>query len=178
MNKCSLDLILLIIDQVALEAKSLKAKMETKEMTLKEKYHATYPAIDSSIKDAVAKYKDKLLSIKLKKYKCYTEDYVHNQIYQWDRPEQAAAAPETPARRPLRTERDTTATHRQRTSSEELTSLESDFTFDSDSDNAPSTSFLLQRRRLPPRGRGKSGAGGTQQPAVRRLWTRRGRQTR
>lgn len=67
LNKCSLDLMLLIINQVSTEASTVKAEIEKKKVDLREKFGANFASIESSIKTTVHQYKDKLLNIKLKK---------------------------------------------------------------------------------------------------------------
>lgn len=172
---------LLIIDQVATEAKTVKTEIDKQDQLLQEKFQSTYPAINKSIKDEVDYYKDKLLQIKLKKYKRDTEDYLNNHVYHWEHNMQASL-PGTAPSTSRATGNDVTRSRLQRNShmNQDDSSLESDFTFDSDSGPSSSnTAFLQQSRRKPPqRGKEKSGGGGAQQTAGRRPWTRSNPQRR
>lgn len=75
---------LLIIDEVYTEASTVKAEIEKQEENLREKFGPIFPSIESSIKDTVCKYKEKSLSIKLKKFKRDIVDYQRNKIYDWE----------------------------------------------------------------------------------------------
>ena len=171
LNKCSLDLMLLIIEQVATEAKAIKIEIDAQEKLIQEKFSSMYPNIDGSIKDEVAKYKEKLLTIKLKKYKRDTEDYQNNRVYHWEQ-DTAEVAPD-PAPRSLRTARFGTGMRQQRAHqrNREDSSLDSDFTLDSDSGPSSGSSFLPSRKKYPPKQKGKPGGGGARR-APARPWTR------
>lgn len=88
LNKCSLDLMLLIIEQVKKELNDLQAEIKHTEDALKSKCGQDFTQIDQSLKTWVGQYKDKLQSIKLSKYKRDTLDYQRNKVYRWQQPEE------------------------------------------------------------------------------------------
>lgn len=57
LNKCSLDLMLLIIDQVSTEAGMVKTEIKKLEDDLKKNRGPSFPSIESSIKETVGNYK-------------------------------------------------------------------------------------------------------------------------
>lgn len=99
----------------------------------RKKFGSKFPTIASSIKDTVCKYKEKLLSNKLKKYKCDTEDYQKNEIHHWEFKEQVSSS-QTPAITQLSTVTPMTrvvhwqtSNHRREYGSHNNSSMESDF---------------------------------------------------
>lgn len=164
LNKCSLDLMLLIIEHTTTEAQRIKTELNTLENNLKEKMGPTFPKIEKDIKDSLREYKEHLHAVKIKKYKRDTDDYARNEIYKWEfkknpQPvgDAATALPRKPApRQQVRNKRRPTRTRYQ-------ASHESDFTFDSDSsDPAQATGgpAFLGGNRNPARGRRRNAGGG------------------
>lgn len=179
LNKCSLDLMLLIIEHVSTEASALKVEIDAQEKLLKDKYNTMYPDIDRTIMDSVGKYKEQLLSIKLKKYKRDVEDYQRNEIYHWECKEQLPSSPRAPQARPLRTvdtraqrKRDTHRYHH------DDSSLDSDFTLDSDPGHPPSNPHFLGNRPKRQQGRRNAAEGSAQASGTQRPWTRSKSRTR
>ena len=132
LNKCSLNLILLIRDQVASQAKKSKSLDWDKGGHTKRKVSAN----DSSVKDTVSKYKEKLLTIKLKNYKRDTEDLSMGSPGTGD-----TSCCSNPA--PFMHEKEYYLYTPTGGVPGGLPKPESHFTFDSDSDNTPSTSWSL-----------------------------------
>lgn len=166
LNKCSMDLMLLIIQQTTTEAKEMRAEIETLEEKLKESMGTEFTRMEHAIKDSIARYKEELQAIKLNKYKRDAEDYQKNEIYKWQKKEQTP--PLQPARGPLRTRtqetrppRSTVRAH-QRRPGRGYSPLENDFTFDSDSSGPVDAPFLGRGRPFQrgPRPRGQRNAGG------------------
>ncbi len=195
LNKCSLDLMLLIINQVSTEASTVKAEILKKEEDLREKIGTNFSSIESSIKTTVCQYKEKLLSIKLKKYKRDTEDYQRNEIYNWEFKEASSHSPTHSQRRMAapgrtaaprarvgptnRSARRQPSSHRRDQASYYDSSLESDFTLDSDSGTPPSNpSFLSSREKTGRRGQRNAGGVNAHPDTGRRPWTRSSSRTR
>lgn len=189
LNKCSLDLMLLIINQVSTEASTVKAEIEKKEEDLREKVGTNFSSIESSIKTTVCQYKEKLLSIKLKKYKRDTEDYQRNEIYNWEFKE-ASPQPPTSSQGPTavprartgpttRSAHQKTPSHRRDQAGHHDSSLESDFTLDSDSGIPPSNPpFLYNRKKMDRRAQRNAGGASAHPDTARRPWTRNNSRTR
>ena len=164
LNKCSLDLMLLIIDHVKADCSEIEKEIKTQELTLKEQFDADFAPIEQSIKETVRHLKEKLLATKLRKYKRDTEDYIRKQVYIWDKAEDDASqgnsagsqqpppAPRTNQRGP---QQPNSATYYRR----EAMQSDSDFTLDSDSSqHSREQPFLGQRRRY--NGRKRNAGGG------------------
>lgn len=176
---------LLIIDQVSTEASTVKAEIEKQEVNLREKFGSIFPDLESSIKDNVCKYKEKLLSIKLKKYKRDTEDYQRNEIYHWESKEQVSSSQESATTQLRSGAPDTRITHRKTPNYRREpagyndSSMESDFTFDSDSGIPPSNPPFLYNRKKPARRGRRNADGGSAYPNTgQRPWTRSNSKTR
>lgn len=167
LNKCSLDLMLLTIEQGTTEAQQTKAEIETLENNMKQKFGPDFSTIEQTIKGSVAKYKEELQTMKLSKYKRDAEDYKRNEVYKWQikdepgMPHQTASAPlrtRTPApRRPARSSRPNQRGMQR--PGRGYSTLESDFTLDSDSSGPSQAATFLENRRRGQRG-GKRNAGG------------------
>lgn len=84
LNKCSLDLMLLIIDHVSTDAQQVKTEIEILQEELQNKLGHEFSSMESSIKDSLHKYKEKLHATKLKKYKRDTDDYLRKEVYEWE----------------------------------------------------------------------------------------------
>ncbi len=175
---------LLIIDQVSTEASTVKAEIEKQEENLRKTCESTFPSIESSIKDTVSKFKEKLLSIKLKKYKRDTEDYLRNEIYHWESKERVPSS-QTPDNTQLRTgAHRPRGAHRQASSHRRVrdnhtdSSMDSDFTFDSDSGFPPSNPSFLSNRKKPGRGLRNADGANTYPNTRHRPWTRSNSRTR
>ncbi len=151
LNKCSLDLMLLIIEQVTTEAEELKSQIHAHEETMKQKFGDTFKEIEKSMKNIVVKYKEKLQATKIKKYRRDSEDYQKNEVYSWETTKQQL--PKPAARAQLCTHTSTSAAVSQKTSNNWRqrargdSSRDSDFTLDSDSSTPQSSggSFLDNR---------------------------------
>lgn len=182
LNKCSLDLMLLIIDQVSTEAKTVRTEIEKTERELRDKFGPTFGSIESSIKETINGYKEKLLNIKLKKYKRDTEDYQRNEVYHWET-EKRTLSPQASTTTRSRTgafgprRRGPTPDHRRDTSQND-SSMESDFTFDSDSGIPPSNPFLQSRGKQVHNPRRNADLTGGPKGPGRQPWTRSHSRTR
>lgn len=174
LNKCSLDLILLIVEHVAKEANLIKAEIEGQENQLKEKYSALYPTIKSSLKETVGRYADKLLSVKLKKYKRDTEDYQKKEIYSWQKKTQASSSQVSPTRQShTRTTGFVSRRGTVQTRNNDESSLDSEFTLDSDSSQQSRNPRFLGKGTRRPRNAGRNAVeGNAPTGGIRRPWTR------
>lgn len=83
LNKCSLDLMLLIIEQVKKESEKMQSEIKQIEEALKTKCGPDFTRIDESLKRNVQEYREKLQQLKLSKYKRDTMDYQQNKVYRW-----------------------------------------------------------------------------------------------
>lgn len=90
LNKCSLDLMLLIVEHVSKEAKEVEVKISEHEVVMKEILGLNFTAIDDAINQSIGKYRDFLQATKIKKYQRDTEDYQLNQVYAWEGPRTGA----------------------------------------------------------------------------------------
>lgn len=84
LNKCSLDLMLLIIEQVTADVKETHENIVSLEEQIKTTPHVDFDSLRVSIETSMKKYSDNLKEIKLRKYKRDTEDYLRNEVYPWD----------------------------------------------------------------------------------------------
>lgn len=66
--KCSLDLMLLIVEHVSKEAKEVEVKISEHEVVMKEILGLNFTAIDDAINQFIGKYRDSLQATKIKKY--------------------------------------------------------------------------------------------------------------
>ena len=182
LNKASLDLMLLIIEEVSSEARDTRTEINTQEQLLKEQFGEDFTAIEQSIKDSVVKYKNKLQAIKLKKYKRDIEDYQRNEVYTWEikrqEPTQQDDPPHDAPRRtappPTRPPTHRAKPHQRTADRRDTSSRDSDFTFDSDSSSTqshPTSSAFLSTRRRQDARKGAGGANAHPGPN-HRPWTR------
>ena len=165
LNKCSFDLMLLIIDHVSTESSEIEKEIQIQESILKEKFDADFAPIEQSIKETVRHYKEKLHATKLRKYKRDIDDYIRKEVYIWDKTEEdasqatAAVSQQPPAsrtnqRNPRHSK--STTSHNWR---EAAQSDSDDFTLDSDSSQySREQPFLGQRKKN--KGRKRNAGGG------------------
>lgn len=131
----------------------------------------------------MCKYEEKRLSIKLKKDKRDTEDYLRSEIYHWEFkkrvcPSQTSETTllRTGVPRTRNTHRHTPNYRREQVSHND-SSVESDFT--SDSEIPPSNpSFLYKHRKADRRGRRNADRGDANPNRGHRPWTRSNSRTR
>lgn len=180
LNKCSLDLMLLIIEQCSTEAQQIKAEIQTQETLLKEMSGSDFSALEAAINESTNHYRQKLHAMKLKKYKKVTDDYLRNEVYEWEfkappaQPESSTTGIQQPGGGP-RPHSSAPRSGTQRPVEE--SSLDSDYAYDSDSGLPPrplpppprQPSFLDQRQEQHHR---KKGAGGAKGHQRKDHWTR------
>lgn len=183
LNKCSMDLMLLIVEQVSADVNENQANITMLEDEIKSIPQFDFDSILASVKVSTEKYRDHLKEIKIKKYKRDTEDYLRNEVYPWDSSPTVVAnigshsTHETHAltwgasggsSRPHVQKRAT----RSRLGHAPSDSTGSDFTMDSDSSAQGSSPFLGKRAqvRWPHRKRNAEEVPGPQRNA--RPWTR------
>lgn len=179
LNKCSMDLMLLIVEQVSADVHETHEKIVLLEEKIKSTSHIDFDSLSSSIKLSTEKYRDYLKDIKLKKYKRDTEDYLRNEVYPWDsRPATMPNMRDSGTREANALVRGSSgARFRNRIRRNGSTffngqsdSTESEFTIDSDS-SAHASSFL--DRRAPPRRLQRRNVEEVQEPQRSlRPWTR------
>ena len=181
MNKCSFDLMLLIIEQCTSDAQQLKTEIELQEEELKAKFGQEYTTIDSAIKVSINKYKEKELAKKLRKYKRDADDYLKNEVYEWDNkaqpsPPSTATQPSRAAARPPFNSRGRGTAHDQRGRPgrhprEDSSSMDSDF-MDSDSSTSARSSSFLGAHKTVPRRKKDAGVANVHPGTGHRPWTR------
>lgn len=167
LNKCWLDLTLLIIEQTKLETQKVNADLQELKTTLKSNMSkADYTKMETDLKDELTKFEDELKAYKIKKYQRDAEDYKRGTIYNWTTNTQRSRRP--------RAYRDTRATgargqqgdnrrrqHRDLFLTSEEGTSEQDHTSASSADEA-----FLGRDRAPVRKQGGGGGRGAH-PASR-----------
>ena len=203
LNKCSLDLMLHIIQHVTAEAREVKTLIQEHEEILQQKMGVAFSTFDQSMKASLQQYKEHLLVSKIKKYKRDTEDYIRNEVYDWQKkrtaadPGPALSASDPPGDAQLRTSAQApshgsrppsgTASYQRGNRSRGHASTDEDYTCDSDSSDPsppPPVPFLDTRRGRgrgrgkQSRGRGKNAGGGNGHQAYNRPWTRSNSKTR
>jgi len=177
LNKCSMDLMLLIVEQVSADVHETHEKIVLLEEKIKSNSHIDFDSFLSSIKSSTEKYRDYLKDIKLKKYKRDTEDYLRNEVYPWDkRPATVPEMRDSATRETNAPVRGSSFRNRTRRNGApffngQSDSTESEFTIDSDSSAHTSTSFL--DRRVHPRRPQRRNVEEVQEPQrSSRPWTR------
>lgn len=143
---------------------------------MKQKFGNTFTEIEKSIKGNVAKYKEKLQVIKIKKNRRDTEDYQSNEVCTWDMMKQQLPRSAMRAQSRAHTSTATDTSQRTRNNWQQGTrgdsSRESDFTLDSDSSISQSSGApFLDNRGRQHRRRGADVAS-ERQRQERRPWTR------
>lgn len=97
LNKCSLDLTLLIVEQTKQEATQVHIEIEnTRELLQKELEIGEWTGLENSIKEELIKFEKELKAYKIKKFERDAEDYKNDAVYNWkdtahDRPESRRA---------------------------------------------------------------------------------------
>lgn len=97
LNKCSLDLTLLIIDQTKLEAKQVNAEVLTIRESIQTKIDTNeFKTMELKIKEELGNFERELKAYKIKKYERDAEDYKNGTVYDWNsRQRQRRGAPPT-----------------------------------------------------------------------------------
>nr|XP_055049507.1 uncharacterized protein LOC129434999 [Misgurnus anguillicaudatus] len=83
LNKCSMDLMLLIIEEVTRQKEDIEKDIVKQETLMKEKLDVDFTHICDSIKHTLKEFEDNLLTIKLKKYRRDAHDYQTGKVYKW-----------------------------------------------------------------------------------------------
>lgn len=84
LNKCSMDLTLLIIEQTKKEAEKVKTELQEIKTTLKTKMNKPdFTTMESAFKEELMKFEEELKAYKIKKYQRDSEDYKRGTVYNW-----------------------------------------------------------------------------------------------
>lgn len=126
LNKCSMDLMLLIIEESTKQKADALRDVENHETLIRQKLGDNLTEFNDSIKQTLKSYEDGLMFHKIKKYKRDATDYQQGKVYNFLCTEEDAQPP-PPPRRGQRGQRGQTAQHA------DTTTAESDFLTDSDS---------------------------------------------
>lgn len=85
LNKCSLDLILLLIEQAKAERSSLTARLQEQRAALSNVSIDLKLPYEEKLKGDLGKLETTIKQMKLKKMKRYEDDYSRNEIYLWEK---------------------------------------------------------------------------------------------
>lgn len=83
LNKCSMDLILLIIEEVSKQKKDIEKQIENQEINMKEKLGENFTQICDTTKQTLKEFEEYLMTTKLRKYRRDAYDYEHGDVYKW-----------------------------------------------------------------------------------------------
>lgn len=84
LNKCSLDLMLLVIEHANEEISKVRAEITDVQNEMKSKFDAQQlKDIDDRCTALLDSYRKEILEVKLRKYRRDTLDYKNNRVYQW-----------------------------------------------------------------------------------------------
>lgn len=83
LNKCSMDLMLLIIKEVTKQKEDIEKEIEKHEIFMKEKLGDDYTHTCDSIKQTLRDFEEDLMTTKLKKYRRDANDYQTGRVYKW-----------------------------------------------------------------------------------------------
>lgn len=182
LNKCSLDLMLLVIDTVTEEAEQVKSEILQQEEMMRKKFGDAFLEIEQTVLEITKKYQENLQVTKLKKYKRDTEGYKNNQVYKWDVGYQQNDE-QRPRRTPVSSSTQSTAARKTRHNWRGATREETeDYLQDTDStySSRDSSSSAFLSRQHPRRRRRRRNADGEGAPSGprQRPWTRSYTRTR
>lgn len=137
LNKCSMDLMLLVIQEVTKQKEDIEKDIEKQELLMKEKLGDNHAHICDSIKQTLQEFEDDLITYKLEKYKRDANDYQTGKIYKWM----------------IGEKRQWNGEERQRTPPQRFHAQQNDFTSDSDfpSDSDSYRSTHHSQTRQPPK---------------------------
>ena len=84
LNKCSMDLMLLIIEQSKQESSKIKTELQELKTTLRNNMDTTsFTTMETELKQELAGFEDQLKAYKIKKYERDAEDYRRGSVYDW-----------------------------------------------------------------------------------------------
>lgn len=83
LNKCSMDLMLLIIEEVTKQKEDIEKDIVKQETFMKDKLGVDFAHICDSIKQTLKEFEDNMLTIKLRKYRRDANDYQSGKVYKW-----------------------------------------------------------------------------------------------
>lgn len=83
LNKCSMDLMLLVIEEVTNKKDIISKDIKDHETLMQEKLGDNFLQIDDSIKQTLKDYEDGLMTTKIRKYKRDIMDYQHGNVYKF-----------------------------------------------------------------------------------------------
>lgn len=85
LNKCSLDLTLLIIEQTKKDAEKVQTEISELKSTLKENNASQLSKLETEIKAGLDTFEEELKAFKIKKFERDAEDYRRGLVYNWTR---------------------------------------------------------------------------------------------
>ncbi|KAL7396670.1 hypothetical protein ABVT39_009695 [Epinephelus coioides] len=83
LNKCSMDLMLLITEEVSRQKEDALKDISNHQALMREKMGDDFNNVIDSIKHTLKTYEDGLMATKIKKYKRDTLDYIQGKVYKW-----------------------------------------------------------------------------------------------
>lgn len=107
LNKCSLDLTLLIIDQTKKDGEKIKKEISELKRTLKENDASQLSKLETEMKAELDTFEEELKAFKIKKFERDAEDYRRGSVYNWMKretgiPRGTARQRQGKVRRPIR----------------------------------------------------------------------------
>lgn len=85
LNKCSLDLTLLIIEQTKKDAEKVMTEIQELKTEINTPDTTQVAKLEEAIKEGLAKFEDELKAFKIEKYERDAEDYRRGSVYKWDK---------------------------------------------------------------------------------------------
>lgn len=85
LNKCSLDLILLIVEQTKKETEKVMSELQELKTEITASDTTQLTKLENEIKEGLTKFEDELKAFKIDKYERDAEDYRKGSVYNWKR---------------------------------------------------------------------------------------------